>query len=207
MLDQFLETPRPYRGQVVRLEQAPGSDLTVLEVHLVRTDRPRADARTWRIQARGVLEFRLVSHEVESIELTQRHPLLWTYDQDEVELYIQGQLLDVHAVIGRLQVAHETLARGWIAFGAYFNDRTPLQVLLAAGSGLLATGPSSVISAYQKVLEAEGLQCSALNQGSLGALDAEPRVLILGRSYIIATEFSAQLTDQDPAHDSSGQIR
>ncbi len=207
MIDQLLDMPRPYRGQIVRLEQPPSQGSAVLELLLARSDRPRADVRRWCIQAQRVLEFKVVSHEVESIELTQRHPLLWTYDQDEVELYIQGQLLDVHAVIGRLQVAHETLARGWIAFGAYFNDRTPLQVLLAAGSGLLATGPSSVISAYQKVLEAEGLQCSALNQGSLGALDAEPRVLILGRSYIIATEFSAQLTDQDPAHDSSGQIR
>ena len=209
MLDQFLETPRPYRGQIVRLEQAPGSELTVLGVHLVRTDRPRADARTWRIQARGVLEFRLVSHEVESIELLQRHPLLWTYDQDEAELYFQGQPVDVHATIGRLYAANAVAGRGWIAFGAVVNDHMPLHALLASGSGLLAKGPLTVISAYQEVLEAEGLRCSALNRGSLSTLGAAagPQVLLLGRSYIIATEFSAQLAEQEGAHDISGQIR
>ena len=65
------------------------------------------------------------------------------------------------------------------------------------------------LAADQEVLEAEGLRCSALNQGSLSTLGAAagPQVLILGRSYIIATEFSAQLAEQGGAHDICGQIR
>lgn len=197
MIDQLLDTPRPYRAQIVRVEQSPGHALAVLELHLQRTDRPRAAARAWRIQARGVLEFRLVSYETESIELLQRHPLLWTYDQDEVELYFQGQPVDVHATIGRLYAANAVAGRGVIAFGALVSDQMPLHALLASGSGLLAKGPLTVIKAYQEVLEAEGLRCSALNRGSLSTLDAAvgPQVLILGRSYIIATEFSAQVAE------------
>ena len=209
MIDQLLDMPRPYRGQIVRLEQPPSQGSAVLELLLARSDRPRADVRRWCIQAQGVLEFKVVSHEVESIELLQRHPLLWTYDQDEAELYFQGQPVDVHATIGRLYAANAVAGRGWIAFGAVVNDHMPLHALLASGSGLLAKGPLTVISAYQEVLEAEGLRCSALNRGSLSTLGAAagPQVLILGRSYIIATEFSAQLAEQEGAHDISGQIR
>ncbi len=196
MIDQLLETPRPFRGQIVRLEQPSNQQSAVLDLLVTRSDRPGADARRWRIQARGVLEFRILSHEVESIALLERHPLLWTYDQDELELYFQDQPRDVHATIGRLHEAHASAGRGWISFDALFNEEMPLHDLLTSGSGLLARGPVPVIRAYQEVLEADGLRCSVINQGSMAIDGVEsPRVLIMGRSYVVATEFSAELVD------------
>lgn len=201
MINQLLETKRPFRGQLVRLERSADLRSATLELVLQPSDRPQADAQRWCIDAQGVLDFDLNSQEFQTIDLVARHPLLWTYDQDEVELYFQGQLADVHATIGRLEVANSTAGRGWIAFGALFNEATPLHVLLASGSGLLAKGPLPVITAYREVLEAAGLRCSPLNQGpmSLPGSNASPRALILGRSYVIAAEFGASEIPPDSA--------
>jgi len=201
MIDQLLETPRPYRGKILRLEQPPSHEGAALELLLARSDRPRSDGVRWRIQAQGVLEFRILSHEVESIALVERHPLLWTYVQDELELYFQGQPRDVHATIGRLHAAHVSASLGWIPFDALLNEEMPLHGLLSVGSGLLARGPAPVIRAYQEVLEADGLRCSALNQGSMGTAGGpdNPQALILGRSYIVGTGFSAELVDHASA--------
>ena len=197
MINQLPEMKRPFRGQIARLECSSDRGSAGLELLLQPSDRQQATVQRWHIQARGVLDFNLHCHEFQTMDLVERHPLLWTYDQDEVELYFQGQPADVHATIGRLEVAHSTAGRGWITFGALFNEETPLHVLLASGSGMLAKGPLPVITAYREVLEAAGLRCSALNQGSMSLPDvnASPRALIMGRSYVIAAEFGAQLAD------------
>lgn len=193
----LLETKHPFRGQIARLERSSDLESAILEVLLQPSDRQRAAVQRWCIQAHGVLDFEVNSHEFQTVDLVERHPLLWRYDQDEEELYFQGLPADVHATIGRLEVANSTAGRGWIAFGALFNKETPLHVLLASGSGLLARGPSPMIKAYRGVLETAGLRCSALNQGSMSLPDTNtsPHVLVMGRSYIVATAFGAELAD------------
>lgn len=193
MLDQLLEIRGSLRGQIVHLERSLSDGSAVLDVVVEQSDRPRPERQRWRIEVRGVLEFVLRSHEIPSISLVERHPVLWGYDQPQVELYFQGRVENIHATLGRVQEAHSVAGRGWIPFGAFFNDGAPLHALLAMGSGLFATGPLSVIRAYQEVLEAAGLRCSALPESSAGLDPIENlRALILGTSYVIATEFTAE---------------
>lgn len=203
-MQQLLDFADAVRGDIARLERSVERRSAVLDVLVRRSDR-RSDTQRFRVRAEGVLEFSLsFPREIDSIRLVQRHPLLWSHQQDELELYFTGAIADPHGTIGRLYVRHEALAYGWIPFGAFINNAVPLPELLSSEHGLLARGPQTPIMAYQDVLEKSGARCSVLKQEGRPELSDEdgPKLLILGKSYIIATTFDAEqvhVVDPSPA--------
>lgn len=194
-MQQLLDFADAVRGDIVHLERSIERCSAVLELLVRRSDRQSVPQR-FRVSVEGTREFCLsFPHEIDSIRLVQRHPLLWSHQQDELELYFQGAVMDPYDTIGKLFARHEALAYGWIPFGAFFNGAVPLPKLLASEHGMLARGPQAPITAYQDVLERAGTQCSVLKQGRGVDLDPEagPKLLVLGRSYIIGGTFSAEL--------------
>lgn len=195
MLHQLLDFANSVRGEITRLERFPDSRSALLDLLVRRSDRPRAAPILLRVKAQDVREFKILfPQEIDALALTQRHPLLWSHQQDELELYVQGEVADPHGILGRLQARHETLAHGWIPFEACLNAAAPPHQILASGSGMLARGPQTLITAYQEVLAAGGARCSVLSRGSFADADVEdgPRVLLLGKSFIVATMFDAE---------------
>lgn len=190
-MQQLLDFADGVRGDILRLERSPDRHV-VLDVVVRRNDRP-SDPHIFRVRAEGVHEYKLTfPREIDTIQLMQRHPLLWAHQQDELELHLQGALAQPHETIGQLHARHEALAQGWIPFGAFFNNAIPLATLLASKHGMLARGPQTPLAAYQDVLEKAGTRCSMLRQGCPPDAEDNPVLLILGGSYIVADTFSAE---------------
>lgn len=195
MMQQLLELDDAVRGEIVRLERSPDQRDVVLHLLVRRSDRAGAEPERWRVDAREVRQFKILfPEEVDSIRLAQQHPLLWTYHQDELELTFRGALADPFGTIGRLQVRHEALVRRWIPFDAFLNTAVPLHRLLSSPAGMLARGPRTLITAYQEVLEQAGAPCSVLDHGRFRDADADdaPKLLLLGKSYLVATSFGTE---------------
>lgn len=195
MMQQLLEFGDAVRGEIALLERSPDLHDAVLQLLVRRSDRAGAEPERWRVEARGVRQFKILfPEEVDSIRLAQQHPLLWTHHQDELELAFRGAVADPFGTIGRLQARHEALVHGWIPFDAFLNSAVPLPKLLSSPAGMLARGPRALITAYQDVLEQAGSACSVLDQGRFPDADADdaPKLLLLGKSYLVATSFAAE---------------
>lgn len=191
-MQQLLDFGDAVRGEITRLERSLDPRALTLEVLIRRSDRAQAQPERWRIEARDVRQFKLVfPEELDSIRLTEQHPLLWAHRQEELELTFQGALADSFGVIGRLHARHEALAHGWIPFATFLNAAVPLHDLLSSPSGMLARGPRALIAAYRDVLETAGARCSVLDHGRFEDSDDCPRLLLLGKSFIVAASFDA----------------
>ena len=108
-------------------------------------------------------------------------------------------------ILARLMLAHQKAAGGFLAFDR-FLDPEAVEDVLAAGYGLLASGPTVLMRAYGEVLDAEGIAWSSVEWrppkrwGHLHVwIEPKPgdRVAVLGfdDSYVVARQFSATILD------------
>ena len=117
-------------------------------------------------------------------EVLTEHPLLALYDEPAKSLYFHGLSIDARGLAVRIASTIHQCTLAWRGLDADAVGHVQRQ--LAGGYGLLMDGPGSVCRAVAAVLEAGGVGTSILG-------DAPPRpgrrVLLLGRSYVIATGF------------------
>jgi hypothetical protein len=146
----------------------------------------RAGAR-YRIHFRDKAEFAFADAGYPSIELHERHPLLVQYDAPDRSLYFSGSPLRPRSVAEDVERAIRADSASWRGLHAYAGGIEAVERLLRAGHGMLMNAPEPVCDVAARVLEAEGVQCSIL-----GCAPGRPgmRVLLLGRSYIIAAGFA-----------------
>lgn len=193
MLQQLLDS-NTIRGQVVRLTQPAGPGTVILDLLLQQSNRLDVPPTYCRISAHQAREFTISEHEFDSIRQVDRHPLLWTHYQDELELFVQQPATEPDRLLGQLAARHLALTHGWLPFGACFNAAVPLAKLLSPSLVMFAEGPKPLITAYQEILEAAGARCSVISHGSMISADAPegPQLLLLGRSFVIAESFEAE---------------
>ena len=149
-----------------------------------------ATGAMWRASFVGKEEFVFAEAAYPGAEVLTEHPLLALYDEPARSLYFHGLSIDARGLAVRIASTIHHSTRGWRGLDA--DAVGHLQRQLAGGYGLLMDAPESVCRAVASVLEAGGVGASIL-----GDAPARPgrRVLLLGRSYVIATAFKFERRD------------
>jgi hypothetical protein len=99
-------------------------------------------------------------------------------------------------VVGLLQ-AHRVASEGWIPFERYLNSELALLELLVSGSGLLADGPSFLVTRYAEVLDRFGVRTNLLEPRSARIWSGTHwrdtpttlATLIVGETFFVAEDF------------------
>jgi hypothetical protein len=154
------------------------------------------------IQCRSPRCYRIGAAEREdSIAVLDDHVLLWPSVQFKVQLHFNGSATDSRPVLGALALQHYQLLGEWFPFPEFVNGEL-FRDLFRFGSGLLATGPQAVMEAYGDVLDEFGIGHSSppgrppswWNGTSWQEERERLHLLLIGRSYVVAPEFS-EITD------------
>lgn len=148
--------------------------------------RSRASAR-YRVHFRDKAESAFVDAEYPSVEIHDRHPLLVQYDAPSRSLYFSGTPLRPRSVVEDVERAIRADSLSWRGLHEYAGSMEAVERLLGAGQGMLMNAPEPVCAVAARVLEAAGVQCSVLGHAPARA---GKRVLLLGRSYMIAAGFA-----------------
>ncbi|WP_239616853.1 hypothetical protein [Cohnella mopanensis] len=153
--------------------------------------------QSWEITCIEVEEHEIKLSNNQRMFFTEDHVLLWEYQHQNFDLYLTSKAINTNEILGHLYKRHEELTESWVPFGSYFNKHN--QNILDIGQGLLATGPSPIILAYENILNCNSIKTSKIpcnnmkqwNDGKFEILD-NIKALIFDESYLIAKNFIAK---------------
>jgi hypothetical protein len=106
----------------------------------------------WNVRCEDILAYVLSNECANWLELTEDHPLLWDFKHESASAFFYEAPANTEAAVGALYEAHQKAVGSWINFGKHLNSSLGLSKLLAAGNGLLATGPLPLLSLYKETL-------------------------------------------------------
>ena len=154
----------------------------VLRAELDHGDGNRS---AWQLRFTDVLEHSITEVANCGLNIWHDHVVIDQFTRPRLFLHFGAAPADADALIGQLWSAHTALADDWIPFDRYLNQQVPLNGLLKSGSGLLATGPDFLISAYADVLDRNHCLPS---RGSLseGRHLQSATMAHFGESYVVA---------------------
>ena len=99
-----------------------------------------------------VVESTVTPRASDDLHWTDGHPVLHDHNSEHGMLYFSSRPANPHEVVGRLYQAHETFYGGWREFREYANTCGDTVAILGNGSGVLATGPLSLLREYKEQL-------------------------------------------------------
>lgn len=185
---------------VIRLSEAKWLG-TSLQLHLAVTILDSAP-ETWKVRCEDVLVYTLRDESANWLELTGDHPVLWEFKQETASAYFYQAPVNADAAVGALYEAHQNAVGSWIRFGQHLNSPPGLSRLLAAGSGLLAEGPVSLLSLYKETLHRFGVTIDIRFTRSPQIWNGERwrqlapendmKALLLGTSYVVGSGWDAK---------------
>jgi len=156
---------------------------------------------TWQIDCVGVREFLLRTLSFDSLRVESVHPILLTFNELFAELYFYSSPTNPSELIGELFEGHKELVDDWIPFERFLSQQPGgLPKILSAQSGMLASGPQSIIRKYAGILTRHTVAHSVRSTQMPKVWDGEkwiqpdlmPQALILDNSYVVAESFDAQ---------------
>ena len=141
-----------------------------------------------RIHFRDKVEAAFTPAPYASVELTSHHPLLVQYDDPMRSLYFSGTATDARALAATLERTIRAASQAWRGLADHGETVDGVERRLRAGHGMLMSAPTSVCAVVAAALEEAGVSASVVG----GAAAARPgkRVLLLGRSYVVASGFA-----------------
>ncbi len=156
----------------------------------------------WEVRCEDVLGSLLLDESAHLLELTEDHPLLWEFKHETASAFFYAPPANADAAVGALYQAHENGVGPWIKFDQFLNNSISLSKLLAAGNGLLASGPMPLMNLYKETLRPHGVEVDirfprppkiwdGIHWRQL-ELQNKTKVLLLGSSYVIGNEWDAQ---------------
>ena len=165
----------------------------------------------WRVVGDGARDFGRCPGLLFSFH-TDRHPVARQYSDTRSELSFSRRADSPSRVVGRLVQAHHRAAGDWIAFYRYLNELCDLEWLLGSGAGILAEGPSFLMTAYAGVLQEFEMRprLTAPTRPRIPVQDdagvtwvEEPAIelatLIVAGHFLVAESFVATRTDKPHA--------
>src|SRR5215471_3949622 len=160
MLDDllnYLRAPDVEEDAFVRLQSASwrGEDLSI-DLAVFATYGVERQS-TWRIECSEVIEYSLTDASGDVSFHEFGHAAARQHTDPTCSLMFRTCPSSIPACVGRLWLAHERAVGRWIPFDRYRNNRMSLDVLLRAGSGVLASGPSFLVRAYADAIADLGM--------------------------------------------------
>lgn len=152
-----------------------------------------ASGASYRIHFRDKVESAFAEPAYRSIDVDDVHPLLVRYDEPTRSLYFSGTPLRPREVAEQIERDIRDASGSWRGLHDYATSTEAVERSLRDGHGMLLQAPAPVCCVVAQILEAAGIQCSIL-----GNAPVRPgkRVLLLGRSYVIASGFAFARQDQ-----------
>jgi hypothetical protein len=191
-------------GLAIASARRTGDDLA-LEIRVVEPD---ASEEVWAVTAGDVREHRIEFAWTDGLALAEDHPLLWPHVGEQAQLFFAARPQDPLAMVGRLYERHRRETQGWLPFDRFTNQVMEIGPLLGAGSGLLASGPVRLLTAYAEELAASAVPFSVAGHrpaklwkpasdafmagGQFVVGDQLLKVLTVGDSYVVARSFAAK---------------
>ncbi len=170
-------------------ELQPYSDRSTVRISFEcdHFDAPNATSRLrFEIACTGVREMALTEWVVDSLAFLTEHPLLLEYNSPHEYLHFSSTPACPEEVIGRMYLAHQQVVGDWWPLSRVLNPSVgqaglTLPTLLRAGRGMLAHGPSPVISA---LAEAVAPLMDVYRNPAYHPV-GEYRVLLFGEAYVV----------------------
>jgi len=146
---------------------------------------------SWQLRFRRLLEYHLSDVFNCGLNVWRTdHPVLAQYTDSREYLHFSSAARNPNEAVGELWIAHRELVDDWIPFDRFLNETIKLPGLLAGSGGLVATGPSFLISAYANVLDAQG--CQTMRQALPSPKKMGEIVMAhFGESYVVAEAIMA----------------
>ena len=151
----------------------------------------------WEIQIEGVREDLIKSEFANKLQLLDEHPLLWTYNQVETELYFSNRTEKPHELFVSIYEIHIRETRRWMELTKFINSKVSLIELCKSNSGQFARGPIKLMEKYGEELDKHKMSPSFYGRhnpkrwtDNQWVEETEPlKVLIVGQSYVVAEKF------------------
>jgi len=144
----------------------------------------------WRAHFKSKMESRYVHPTFSKAVLAQQHPVLNQYAEPWKELYFKGQIDDPDRVMQILATRILEATTGWRAVDEYLEHAN-----LSIGYGLLMRAPSSLVTVASHALNEHGIATSILEYARKSV---DPRVLVLGDSFVVAQTFRFERMSNGP---------
>jgi hypothetical protein len=154
----------------------------------------------WEVQINGVREEIIKSDSTKRLELFEEHPLLWTYNQRQANLYFGRATSRPHELFVNIYNIHSRMTMNRVPFDTYVNKEPSILDLCKSPSGLFARGPIKLLEAYKEELEKHEMNPTIidghnpkrwLNGHQVNETEIV-RVLIIGDSHVIGETFGFQ---------------
>lgn len=174
----------------IRFEESTGrrvtnTQTTYLDLNLVFA---QAETELYRIHFDNKQEFNLERKVVETICVTEKHPLLLEYGDEIVDVHLDGFVENQVAFEEALNRASMETFRGWRSPKHYLN--MPLRSFLEKRYGLLMTAPESFANRVIKLGPIFGVDLFIRNaRKPKGAF----KVLMMDDLFVVAKEFRIEL--------------
>lgn len=206
MLDDLLalfddaEDDEPF----VRLDSMTWSDQNLTLLLAVREPAGQAWAR-WDLTCLDVRDSAIIESYGDFSMATSSHPLARLSSEATASLYFNGAPKSADALIGALLQVHAGAVGPHVPFSRYIDPALPLRRLLTLGHGCLARGPEFLMQVYAEALGRVSIETSMVAGhapkpwAAGGRDDREPRVIFLGRSFVVAERFEARLVGESVA--------
>jgi hypothetical protein len=179
-LERFdLELRRGAHG-TIDVRQSTFWDMTIM---------PDGKSRRLRVHLRRKREARFAESRFEGGGMYDEHPLLVNSVSDWAELFLATPAEKPRTVLAALREIVSSRCAGWRTFDEYANDQVSPEAVLEQGYGTLLKAPTPVVQAVDAVLKGFSL---ASTQLPFRSKQAPARLLLLGRSFLIAEEFQLE---------------
>jgi len=147
----------------------------------------------FRIEFRNKREFFADEALQGEVSLESSHPILRDYSEGRSSLLLESKVADPEVILHSLDELCSRQFRGWRSLDRYLNPQVAPELLLEQGYGLLLEGPSDFVRAAHELLSRSRIQTQIR---PLANSPIETRVLMIGRSFVVADSFVVQATSQ-----------
>lgn len=147
---------------------------------------PHGTSATFRVHFTEKQESRFESSDYDRIEFLEAHPVLTTYDERWMSLFVVQAQHDGPKLLEELAARVASATAGWRKSEEYLALGGFTELILSEGHGLLLRAPEGLARIAADVALAHGAIPSLLPDRP-----ARPgyRALLLGRSFVVARAF------------------
>jgi hypothetical protein len=168
-----------------------------LKIEFVIKTGVEQQKQLWEVQVKGVRDELIKSDTADKLELFEEHPLLWTYNQRQTNLYFGQSTSRPYELFTDIYAIHLRLTKNWIPFNKNINTNVSIIDLCKSPSGLFASGPNKLMEQYQKILMSHDMNPTIVGghypkrwKNGYKVDETEiVNVLVLGESYVIGESF------------------
>lgn len=147
------------------------------------------------------MRWSLTADTISWFRLHDEHPALLPFTEEQGDLYFASAPIDAKVVANGVMAMCATVVGRYLEFDAVVNGEIgSLDELLRQGRGKVASGPMSLMRAFENVLNEGGCRTSLLSKGAPKFFDEKEErwipapaglaVLDLGSSWVVAQSFT-----------------